>query len=553
MRFFSILTFLFWVGSLAAEETKFYVTRNTFHLGEESYAVFEMDMGSGFSIPQNSFSSGDVSVFYAGSEENTTIVNFQVFRKRLLKFRIKVSKQGVFTLPRMSIEVNGKKFSPDPPQIQVLERTKTARRSGSFFDRFFQFEEEDLPENADLKVIFQTSKQEAWIGEPIVGYFTLYYRDVRKPYFDRNPADSIRFPYFRSEVISGVAVKVPDQVLYEGNIYDIAVYNKEIYSLIPLRAGEFHLGKTTFSLEGQLQSYFDMKTVTTTPNRIRVKELPKFEGDFGGGVGEFKARVEIENDPNTIEAGDTLYLRVVVEGEGNLSSVVEPLSACKEGKGCSSEFTLYDTSKSWKFTELKNGGYGFYSVARFEYGVPMKTIGVWSREPREFVFFNPDSGSYKTISLRIPSVNVLPSTRPKADSEDAEFSNSISEKRKIQILFFSLGFLFVAIVSIWFHFRKSDSTFLISLPILFPIFGVPILKELDLQTGTKRGFVLRRFLLSKGISETDVSFLVEISGAESGYSEFALRLNPKDKRTLLRIANRILKHIKERDLYERRN
>nr|WP_228005145.1 BatD family protein [Leptospira borgpetersenii] len=542
---FWVLPFLFWVGSLAAEETKFYVTRNTFHLGEESYAVFEMDMDSRASIPQNSFSNGDISVFYAGSEENTTIINFQVFRKRLLKFRIKASRQGVFTLPPVSIEVNGKKFVSDPLQIQVLERSKTVRRGGSFFDRFFQFEEEDLPENADLKVIFQTSKKEAWIGEPIIGYFTLYYRDVRKPYFDRNPADSIQFPYFRSEVLSGVAVKVPDQVLYEGNIYDIAVYNKEIYSLVPLRAGEFHLGKTTFSLEGQLQSYFDMKTVTATPSRIRVKELPKFEGNFSGGVGEFKARVKIENDLNTIKTGDTLYLSVVIEGEGNLSSVTEPLAACKEEKNCSSEFTLYDTSKSWKFTELKTGGYGFYSVARFEYGIPMETVGVWRQEPMDFVYFNPDSGSYKTISLQIPSVNVA---RAKKEFKGAESSSSNSEEGKIRILFFAFGFLSVVIVAIWFYVQKLDSTFFISLPILFPVFGVPILKELDLQMGSKRGFVLRQFLLSKGISETDVSFLMEIFGVGPGCSEFALRLNLKDKRTLLRIANRILKHIKEKDL-----
>ncbi|ENO62848.1 oxygen tolerance protein [Leptospira borgpetersenii serovar Mini str. 201000851] len=539
------MPFLFWVGSLAAEETKFYVTRNTFHLGEESYAVFEMDMDSRASIPQNSFSNGDISVFYAGSEENTTIINFQVFRKRLLKFRIKASRQGVFTLPPVSIEVNGKKFVSDPLQIQVLERSKTVRRGGSFFDRFFRFEEEDLSENADLKVIFQTSKKEAWIGEPIIGYFTLYYRDVRKPYFDRNPADSIQFPYFRSEVLSGVAVKVPDQVLYEGNIYDIAVYNKEIYSLIPLRAGEFHLGKTTFSLEGQLQSYFDMKTVTTTPSRIRVKELPKFEGNFSGGVGEFKARVKIENDLNTIKTGDTLYLSVVIEGEGNLSSVTEPLAACKEEKNCSSEFTLYDTSKSWKFTELKTGGYGFYSVARFEYGIPMETVGVWRQEPMDFVYFNPDSGSYKTISLQIPSVNVA---QAKKEFKGAESSSSNSEEGKIRILFFAFGFLSVVIVAIWFYVQKLDSTFFISLPILFPVFGVPILKELDLQMGSKRGFVLRQFLLSKGIPETDVSFLMEIFGVGPGCSEFALRLNLKDKRTLLRIANRILKHIKEKDL-----
>ncbi|WP_414535294.1 BatD family protein [Leptospira alstonii] len=548
-RFLWIFPFLFAFQSLSADETKFYVTRNMFHLGEESYAVFEMDMSSRFSIPQKKFSNGDIDLFYAGAEENTTIINFQVFRKRLLKFKIKAAKQGVFTLPSVSIEVNGRKFAPNPPQVRILARSKTAKsRGGSFFDRFFHFEEEDLPENADLKVIFQTSKKEAWIGEPIIGYFTLYYKDVRKPYFDRNPADSIQFPYFRSEVLSGVSVKVPDQVLYEGNVYDIAVYNKEIYSLVPLRAGEFHLGKTTFSLEGQLQSYFNLKTVTTTPNRIQVKELPKFEGNFSGAVGKFKARVKTENDPSTIQAGDTLYLSVVIEGEGNLSALTEPFSDCKEGKNCIPEITLYDTSRSWKFTELENGGYGFYSVARFEYGIPTRTPGVWKQEPREFVFFDPDTGSYKTLFLEIPSANVLPFTRTKEDFKSAESSNSISEESKIRFLFFSFGFFLLVIAAIWFRFQKTDAAFLISLPVLFPILGVPILKELDLQTGTKRGLVLRQFLLSKGISETDVSFLVEISGTESGFAELAFRKNFHEKRTLLRIADRILKNLREKDL-----
>lgn len=543
MNRFWIIFFLFCIGSISAEETKFYVTRNTFPLGEESYAVFELDMASRFSIPQKYYSNSDVSVTYAGSEENTTIINFQVFRKRLLKFRIQASKQGMFTLPALSIEVNGNMFSPPPLKIQVLEKSKIAKR-GSFFDRFFHFEEETLPENADLKVIFQTSKKEVWVGEPLIGYFTLYYRDVRKPYFDRNPADSIRFPYFRSEVISGVAVKVPDQVLYEGNVYDIAVYNKEIYSLIPLRAGEFQLGKTTFALEGQLQSYFNVKTIPTTPNQIRVKELPKFEGKFSGAVGKFKTQVKIENDPKTIQEGETLYLKLTIEGEGNLSSVTEPISNCKEGSNCIPEVTLYDTSRSWKFTELENGGYGFYSVARFEYGIPMKNVGIWKQEPKDFIFFDPVSGNYQTVSFEIPSVNV--SVRTDKNSKSQEPSE---ENRTSIFSFWILTFVFVLLsFVIWFYFQKLDSTFLISLPILFPILGVPILKELDLQTGTKRGLVLKQSLLSKGVSEKDVFFLLEISEAKSGFAELALPLNLKDKRTLLRIANFILKNKMEENL-----
>ncbi|WP_408611633.1 BatD family protein [Leptospira ainlahdjerensis] len=542
---------LFGPFALGAEEIKFYVTRNMFHLGEESYAVFEMDLNSKYTIPQNSFSNGDLTVFYAGIEENTTIINFQVFRKRLLKFRIKASKQGTFELPQLSIEVNGKPFTPGSVQVQILARTQTAKsRGGSFFDRFFQFEGEDLPENADLRVLFQTSKKQAWIGEPIIGYFTLYYRDVRKPYFDRNPADSIQFPYFRSEVLSGVAVKIPEQILYEGNVYDVAVYNKEIYSLIPLRPGEFYLGKTTFSLEGQLQSYFNVKTVSTIPNQISVRPLPKTEEQFSGGVGKFKTQIKLKNDPSEIAVGDTLYLTVIIEGEGNLSSVSDPFSsACNGGKNCFPRATLYDTRRSWKFTELENSGYGFYSTVKFEYGIPMTKKGIWKEEPKSFVYFDPDSGIYKKSILEFPSVEVLAESKKKkftiGKNEDEE-SATDSLKR---IGLFSLGLLLVLAVvfSIWIRRRKSEIDFNVLewIPGFVRISGGPILKELDLLIGIKRGLVLKQSLLSKGISESDASFLANISRTESNFVEISRGLNSDGKKNLLRIAQTIVKKLKE--------
>ncbi|OCC29828.1 Uncharacterized protein GNX_1640 [Leptospira interrogans serovar Canicola] len=59
---------------------------------------------------------------------------------------------------------------------------------------------------------------------------------------------------------------------------------------------------------------------------------------------------------------------------------------------------------------------------------------------------------------------------------------------------------------------------------------------------------MRQSLLSKGISEEDVSFLLEISEAKSGFAEIAFQLNRKDKRTLLHIANFILKNKMEENL-----
>ncbi|WP_246057337.1 BatD family protein [Leptospira gomenensis] len=550
-RLYRLILFLF-CSALNAEETKFYVTRNIFPMGEESLAVFELDMNSKFSIPNSSFSNGDITLVYAGVEENTTIVNFQVFRKRLLKFRIRASKEGSFTLPSVAIDVDGKRFTPEPIRIQVLSGSKTAKSKGarSFFDRFFQFEGEELPENADLKVIFQTSKKETWVGEPIIGYFTLYYKDVRKPYFDRNPADSIQFPYFRSEVLSGVAVKVPDQVLYEGKVYDIAVYNKEIYSLVPLRPGEFHLGKTTFSLEGQLQSYFNVKTIETVPNRITVKALPKFSGVFSGAVGNFRTQVKLKNDPDDIALGDTLYFTLIVEGEGNLSAVADPWGAsCLSGKGCSVKSTLYDTFRSWKFTELENSGYGFYSIARFEYGLPAEKSGVWKPENREFVFFDPISGSYRASVFEFPSVAVSSvskrrdDTIPETNRYAGDSYSPLRNPSVIAAVFLTASFLGLLI---WGAGRGSlNRKYFRWISGLFPILGLPVLKELDALVGNKRGFVLKQFLLSKGTSEPEASFLAGLSRTTASFTELSKDMNSAERKGLFTVASKVVEKLKE--------
>lgn len=553
MRFpFRFLLLFLFCSALNAEETKFYVTRNVFPLGEESLAVFELDMDSKFSIPNSSFSNGDLTLVYVGVEENRTIINFQVFRKRLLKFRIRASREGSFTLPSVAIEVDGKRFTPEPVRIQVLAESKAAKSRGarSFFDRFFQFEGEELPENADLKVLFQTSKKEAWVGEPVIGYFTLYFRDVRKPYFDRNPADSIQFPYFRSEVLSGVAVKVPDQVLYEGNVYDIAVYNKEIYSLVPLRPGEFQLGKTTFSLEGQLQSYFNVKTIGTTPNRITVKALPKFSGTFSGAVGNFRTQVKLKNDPGDIALGDTLYFTLIVEGEGNLSAVTDPWStSCGSWKNCSVKSTLYDTFRSWKFTELESSGYGFYSIARFEYGVPAERSGVWKPEDREFAFFDPASGSYRVSVFEFPSVSVSSvskkrnDTIPETSRHTTDSPSSVRSPLRIAAVLLAMSFLGLLLWK-----AKNGSLhwrFFRWIPGWFAVLGLPILKELDALVGNKRGFVLKQSLLSKGISEPEASFLAGLSRTTTNFTELSEHMNSDEKRGLLTIASKVVETLKE--------
>ncbi|PJZ70936.1 aerotolerance regulator BatD [Leptospira perolatii] len=518
---------------LLAADPRFYLTQSYADLGDPVFAVCELEGKSQVRILEKEFIGQGIKAVYWGMEDNTSILNYKVLRRKLLKYRLVAANPGKYEVPEIVLESDGKEIHSGKLIVEFGARKAKANSNspGSLWNRFFSTEEDMGPSDEDLKVVFQMDKKQIWVGQPVLGFFALYYRNVIRPYFDRDPSNSIEFPYFRSEILSGMSLSIPESVVYNGSPYEAAPYNKEFYVLTPLKAGEFSLGSTTFHLEGQLQSYFHMRTIRTVPSNVIVKDLPRpSPSGFQGAVGKFEAYAD--NPQNTGWEGEPFALRIVVKGKGNLSPVRDPLKEGCASEDCFPEATLVQVLPQREFRELDPGEYGFHIAYTYLYSVVPKKAGKWNPAKHSFHYFDPESGKYAIAEIFLPAMKIEP-PRPK-QSQDLDASSFVKTSKFYISVLIGLGILGIGAGFFWITIRMRAETKVSR-----------NLNRLDEWIGSKRGLVLKHAILAKGGSEEDASLLSQSkSGTKSLYEAYR-GFDSKNKSELLKSSYRILDKIRE--------
>lgn len=529
-RYRIILLFIFFSFPVFAGEPRFYLSQSRAELGDPVFAVFELEGGAQVRILEKEFQGKGIKAVYWGMEDNTTILNYKAYRKKLLKYRLVVSAPGRYEVPEIGLEVDGKKVHSGVLAVEFGTKRSSPRGPGSIWSRFFSNESDQGPADENLKVVFQLDKKEVWTGQPVLGFFTLYYRDIVRPYFDRDPSSSIEFPYFRSEILSGMSLNIPEAVVYEGLVYETFPYNKEFFILTPLKSGEYSLGSTSFHLEGQLQSYFHMRTLRSIPGKIHVRPLPSPSfANFGGAVGKFQ--IETKDAPEEAPEGEPFLFKIVIKGKGNLAPVQDPI---REGCGridCFPEITLVQSSPQREFRELDPGEYGFSLNYSYVYSALPSKQGLWNPGKLPFVFFDPYSSRYSEVSIRLPAVKIGPPSL-----KAAEPIHETSEIIKVKTVILVALFLGIAgAVTVWFfRLRKVRG-------------HEELLKRLDDWIGSKRGLVLKHSLLAKGISEDEASLLIGWKSESSSLVALYPKLDSVSKIYLLRSAELILADVQQKE------
>ena len=529
MKRFLLLLF-FGVYPLFAQGPKFYLSQTRADLGDAVFVILETEGGAQIRLIEKEWTGQGIKAVYWGTEENTTIVNFKVYRKKLIKYRLTVSAPGRFSVPEIEVEVDGQKVGSGMMALEISPRSSTANKSSGFFsNRYFFSEDTEGPEDGDLKVLFRTNKGQAWVGEPVLGFFTLYYRNAIRPYIDRDFSSSIEFPYFRSEALSGINLLIPEQVMYEGLEFETAVYNKETFILTPLKKGEYSLGSTVFHLEGRQQSFFHMRSIKTIPSKILVKDLPSPAPlGFKGAVGNFK--IDLEEYPKTSFLGEPFQFKLTISGNGNLSSIKDPLlSVCDSA--CYPEITFLQTKQQRDFRELGPGEFGFYLNHSYHYSVLPTKQGIWKPDDLKFIFFNPGSGRYESVSLHFPALEIGP-PRPK---QEIVTEDTGGRGRSFLLVSILLSSIFI-----------GASTFAV-LTLRKKYQAEVILKRLDLWIGSKRGFVLKHSVMAKGLPEEEASLLAGWKSDTVPLTETYKNLGPSSRETLIRISRWLSDKLKEEE------
>lgn len=555
-RFLVLLLFL--IPLQIFGEIKFSLSKTVIDKGEPLYAYFEIDGSPEVEITRKVVTQNGVTAEYIGQEDNITANNFEVSRKKIIKFRIVTAKSGNHEIPEITILVDGQKIHSKHESFKVTKNSykpprPNRRGFNSIFDQFFQddpftshspFLERGYitPREDDLFVRFEASKSKIYVGETIVGYFLVYYRDMNQPMFGRNQTVSLDFPYFVNELLHDISISVPNQTQWKGQSYYVLPYDKEVYALTSLRPGVYRIGEAKFEAEGNISSYFPPVSLDSKTQKIEVLELPKPKPkDFSGEVGDYD--IDINLDKTSTKVNGSVSFNIVIHGEGSGSLFKDPLkNVCQDPRDCNASITLVNEHNSKKFTKLKSGDYGFTSETVFYYSLYPREEGKLEFPSIKIVYFNPNSHKYETKIKKMPKINVK--EREKRESKQDVLPKFQDYTRYILfagLLLFGFGIIFVfryKIMTFMDYVLEQTNSFVSQSP--------TELEYTDRIIGNKKGTLLKNYFLEKGLNRYRVNELVDIKShyKNASFVEIYRQLDGKRKKYLLNMVKELLKEEK---------
>ena len=160
------------------------------------------------------------------------------------------------------------------------------------------------------------------------------------------------------------------------------------------------------------------RKIVTPKLTIHVSPLPTKPAGFSGAVGRFSVSSSINT--NEVNANDAITLKLLVKGSGNMKLIRTPEIAFPK------DFESYDAKINDNFSLSQNGLSG---TKEFEYLVVPRHAGSYTIPAAEFVYFDVDSKSYKTLTTEPYTIKV---NKGKGGGvQTADYSNSQQDVRQL--------------------------------------------------------------------------------------------------------------------------
>ncbi|WCL47614.1 BatD family protein [Leptospira sp. GIMC2001] len=496
-----LVCFVFFPIGVGANDFEFRLSAQKVAKGEPLTIEFVAQGSKNLKPVSKSFTEGSITAVYSGIVSETKIINLKTTSYTILRFNLMHNKPGKFRVPPISVLVDGSKYTISETYFEVsnevYQNNHQNRSPYGMFGNFFHEDIETQMSEMDAKLKFQTSKSKIYVGEPIIGYFVFYYRNSRKPHFERNPNESIRFPFFTSELLTGVKISYPEEIpidsLGKQTLYNAIPYNREIYALTPLKDGKFEIGSTKFDYTNSNRMHYLTHTIHSEPKSIEVNGLPPgAPKSFSGEVGEMDM-IAVYNGEQ-VKRGEPWNYEIKISGLGLCNNIKDPLIT-NIPKNFPGRIVNLSTNKNQKFTEIQPGVYGFRCEVSFLYGVFLEKSN--SPYKIEFSFFNPKLGKYVTTNIQFPKLVIDANSIQKSSNEDS--SSDFTKEMQIGWEFYTIGFLSVFGFIAWTIYRffllpKANNV-------------SEALSQVQKIAGMKSGLLLEKALMQNGYDGEQAKFL----------------------------------------------
>lgn len=344
-------------------------------------------------------------------------------------------EEGDIKLDGATIKVDGKQYTSNTLTIKVLPPDQNQAGQGQGSSRSTQQQSSGQGTASagadDLFMLATVDKTTAYEQEAILLTFKIYAApSVNLTSMSNKMPDLKNFHVQEVELPTQKEFQLEH---YNGRNYQTMVWMQ--YLLFPQHSGELEIPATPFEgvvaqrVARSSNDVFDMffnsdryvetkRDLTTRPIKINVKTLPQGKTkSFYGGVGDFSVSSTISS--TDVTANDAVTLRVILSGTGNLKLVKTPEISFPQ------DFDIYDPKVENKYT-IKGGRQTGNKV--YEYLVIPRHSGQYTIPAVEFQFFDPKSGSYKTVKTDEYTLNV-------AKGQGGESQTSVSYVNKEDLKF----------------------------------------------------------------------------------------------------------------------
>ena len=242
----------------------------------------------------------------------------------------------------------------------------------------------------------------AYVGQQVVVRFDLCYR------FNLRDVGFAEIPTFtgfwvkelfvaqrlapQQEVINGVAFNVAPLrrvALFPTSDGTHTIESLVVSCSVPQGRGRGSLLDALSMFDDPIFSRGQTLMVRSAPLSVQVLSLPEKgrPADFAGAVGHFSAKAEAQ--PQQVQAGDPVTLRVEIEGDGNVQVIPEP-DMSPHG------FEVYAPTVELEEGQTPTGAYG--ARKKLEY-ILIPELGGRRQIPSvSFSYFDPDTGQYRAAA-----------------------------------------------------------------------------------------------------------------------------------------------------------
>lgn len=358
-------------------------------------SIPEVTNTDGFTVirtDQRQSSSSSIQIINGKASQKTEIYH-QFY------YYISPSKTGHFKFPSLEIIMDGKSYRTESIEFTVQNETVS---------------------NPDIKVMLHLNKRNLYVGEQAILTFKVAQKS-QSPTEVRNgfmPAlekleNALGSNFSISKLFTNQITTTQERI--DGEIFNI--YSLR-YAVYPVNSGTFNIPPIPFGYQELrrvrsrrsdpfFDDFFDMnsffgngvqavdKNAISNKTIISVNTFPSVPVGFTGSVGKFSVAADI--NISEIPAGEAVTLKVLLKGSTRPASVgdikLPPIENCEVFKP--EQQFVSDTSVN-----------GISTRKSYKYLLIPKQEGKLVIPPVSFIYFDPESATFKTASSDTIIVNV---------------------------------------------------------------------------------------------------------------------------------------------------